>query len=177
MKARKRLIIVALVLARHIFFSPRPARSFENNSFPKPTQTQYERVQKPPKVSTMKQYSTPSTQLQHKKDCVDELPNLANPKFVYNLETKTAKNALKRVWKNSNRRNEVLGGLDRINRGELLPRHQKNFQSFKTLKEIKFNKTRMLVKAGKDGNPNEIVAIFMRSDLDDIASSFKGKYK
>ena len=35
----------------------------------------------------------------------------------------------------------------------------------------------MLVKVGKDGNPNEIVAISMRRDLDDIASSFKGKYK
>ena len=102
---------------------------------------------------------------------------MSNPKFVYNLETKNAKKALKNVWKNSNAKKEVLAGLDRMNKGELLPRNQKNFQNFKTLKEGKLNKTRMLVKAGKDGNPNEIVAIFMRSDLDDIASSFKGKYK
>lgn len=35
----------------------------------------------------------------------------------------------------------------------------------------------MLVKKGQNGGPDQIVAIFMRSDLDNIASVFKGKYK
>lgn len=35
----------------------------------------------------------------------------------------------------------------------------------------------MLVQPGIDGNPDQIVAIFMRRDMDDIASNFKDKYK
>lgn len=35
----------------------------------------------------------------------------------------------------------------------------------------------MLVQPGKNGGPDEIVAIFMRLNLDNIASIFKGKYK
>ena len=40
----------------------------------------------------------------------------------------------KRVWKNPTAQKEILAGLARINEGELLPRHQKNFKGFKTLK-------------------------------------------
>ena len=64
-----------------------------------------------------------------------------------------------------------------MNKGELLPRNQKNFKGFKTLKEIKLTDTRMLVQPGKNGGPDEIVAIFMQRDLENIASIFKGKYK
>jgi hypothetical protein len=35
----------------------------------------------------------------------------------------------------------------------------------------------MLVQPGQNGGPDQIVAIFMRRDMDDIASNFKGKYK
>ena len=106
---------------------------------------------------------------------IDELPD--SSEFIYNLETKTAKKALKKVWKNPEAKKEVLAGLDRMNKGELLPRNQKNFKGFKTLKEIKLTDTRMLVQPGKNGGPDEIVAIFMRRDLDHIASIFKSKYK
>ena len=106
---------------------------------------------------------------------IDELPD--SSEFIYNLETKTAKKALKKVWKNPEAKKEVLAGLDRMNKGELLPRNQKNFKGFKTLKEIKLTDTRMLVQPGKNGGPDEIVAIFMRRDLDNIASIFKSKYK
>jgi len=64
-----------------------------------------------------------------------------------------------------------------MNKGELLPRNQKNFKGFKTLKEIKLTDTRMLVQPGQNGRPDQIVAIFMRRDLDNIASIFKYKYK
>ena len=64
-----------------------------------------------------------------------------------------------------------------MDKGELVPRNQKNFKGFKTLKEIKLTKTRMLLQTGKNGAPNEIVAIFMRRDLDNIALNFKNKYK
>ena len=106
---------------------------------------------------------------------IDELPD--SSEFIYNLETKTAKKALKKVWKNPEAKKEVLAGLDRMNKGELLPRNQKNFKGFKKLKEIKLTDTRMLVQPGKNGGPDQIVAIFMRRDLDNIASIFKGKYK
>lgn len=102
---------------------------------------------------------------------IDELPD--SSEFIYNLETKTAKKALKKVWKNPEAKKEVLAGLDRMNKGELLPRNQKNFKGFKT----KLTDTRMLVQPGKNGGPDQIVAIFMRRDLDNIASIFKGKYK
>ena len=106
---------------------------------------------------------------------IDELPD--SSEFIYNLETKTARKALKKVWKNTEAKKEVLAGLDRMNSGKLLPRNQKNFKGFKTLKELKFTKTRMLVQPGINGGPDQIVAIFMRRDMDDIASNFKGKYK
>lgn len=35
----------------------------------------------------------------------------------------------------------------------------------------------MLVQSGKDGAPDTIVAIFMRRDINRIASAFKNKYK
>ena len=106
---------------------------------------------------------------------IDEL--LDSSEFIYNLETKTARKALRKVWKNPEAKKEVLAGLDKMNSGELLPRNQKNFKGFKTLKELKFTKTRMLVQPGINGGPDQIVAIFMRSDMDNIASIFKSKYK
>ena len=106
---------------------------------------------------------------------IDELPD--SSEFIYNLETKTARQAAKKVWKNPEARKEVLAGLDKIYNGELLPRHQKNFKGFKTLKELKFTKTRMLVEPGRNGGPDQIVAIFMRRDIDKIVSNFKNKYK
>lgn len=109
------------------------------------------------------------------KASIDELPN--SSEFIYKLETKTARKALKKVWKNPEAKKEVLAGLDRMNKGELLPRNQKNFKGFKTLKEIKLTDTRMLVQPGQNGGPDQIVAIFMRRDLDNIASIFKSKYK
>ena len=54
---------------------------------------------------------------------------------------------------------------------------EKNFKGFKTLKEIKLRDTRMLVQPGQNGGPDQIVAIFMKRDLDNIVSVFKGKYK
>lgn len=35
----------------------------------------------------------------------------------------------------------------------------------------------MIVQRGQNGGPDQIVAIFMRRDLDSIVSIFKGKYK
>jgi hypothetical protein len=63
-----------------------------------------------------------------------------------------------------------------MNNGELLSRAQKNFKGFKTLKKIKLTDTRMIVQPGKNGDSDQIVAIFMRRDLENIASIFKGKY-
>ena len=35
----------------------------------------------------------------------------------------------------------------------------------------------MLVQSGINGGPDQLVVIFMRRDMDNIASNFKGKYK
>ena len=112
---------------------------------------------------------------EQKKAGIDELPD--SPEFIYKLETKTARKALKKVWKNDEAKTEVLAGLNRINNGELLPRNQKNFKGFKTLKEVKFTKTRMLVQPGINGGPDQIVAICMQRDLNNVALNLKGKYK
>lgn len=45
------------------------------------------------------------------------------------------------------------------------------------MKEVKFTKTRMLVQPGINGGPDQIVAIFMRRDLNNVALNLKGKYK
>ena len=76
---------------------------------------------------------------EQKKAGIDELPD--SPEFIYKLETKTARKALKKLWKNDEAKTEVLAGLNRINNDELLPRNQKNFKGFKTLKKVKFTKT------------------------------------
>jgi len=106
---------------------------------------------------------------------IDELPD--SSEFIYSLETKTAKKRLKTVWRNPKAKKEVLAGLDRLDRAKLVPRNQKDFKGFKTLKEIKLTNTRMLIQVGKNGAPDEIVAILMRRDLDDIVLKFKNKYE
>ena len=105
---------------------------------------------------------------------VDELPD--SSKFIYNLETKTAKKTLQKVWKNPNAKKEVLDGLARMDSGELLPRNEKNFKKFKTLKEIKLTNTRMLVRPGKDGAPDEILVIFMKKEIKNVENNLKKKY-
>ena len=106
---------------------------------------------------------------------IDELPD--SSEYIYTLETKTAKKALKKVWKNREARNEVLAGLAKMDRGELLPRNEKNFQSFKELKEIKLQDTRMLVKPGQKGAPDEIVVIFMKNDMAKVEKNLKKVFK
>ena len=59
---------------------------------------------------------------------IDELPD--SSEFRYNLETKTVKKALKKVWKNPEAKKEVLAGLNKMKKGELLPRNQKDFKGF-----------------------------------------------
>ena len=105
----------------------------------------------------------------------NELPD--SPKYIFKLETKTAKTALKSIWNNAEARKEVLAALERMHNGELLPRNQKNFKGFKTLKEMKFSDTRMLVRPGKNGNPDEIIVIFMKRDLNRVKANLKSKYK
>ena len=63
-----------------------------------------------------------------------------------------------------------------MDKGELLPRNEKNFKGFKTLKEVKLTDTRMLIRSGKNGQPDEIVGIFMRRDLKDVVKIFDIKY-
>ena len=63
-----------------------------------------------------------------------------------------------------------------MNNGKLLTRNQKALQNFKNLKKVKLHKTRMLVRPGKNGKPDEILAIFLRRDLDDMAKKFKTKF-
>jgi hypothetical protein len=50
---------------------------------------------------------------QQNKAGIDELPD--SSEFIYNLETKTARKALKKVWKNPEAKKEVLAGLDKMN--------------------------------------------------------------
>jgi len=61
-----------------------------------------------------------------------------------------------------------------MNKGELLPRNKKNF---KGLKELKFKDTRMIVRPGKNGALDEILAIFFRSDMKTIEKGLKNNYK
>ena len=85
---------------------------------------------------------------QQNKAGINELSDSC--KFIYNLETKTGKKAVKNIWKNTQARKEIISNLDKIDRGKLLPRNEKDFKGFKTLKELKFTKTRMLIRPGKN---------------------------
>ena len=105
----------------------------------------------------------------------DELPD--SPNYKYNLETKTAKKVLKTAWKDDIARKTILSALDSMDKGELLTRNQKNFESFKELKEIKVKNIRMLVKTGKKGAEDEIVAIFLKKDMAKVEKNLKNVYK
>ena len=105
---------------------------------------------------------------QQNKAGINELPH--SSKFIYNLKTKTARKAAKIAWKNSEARKEIISNLDKIDKGNLFPRNEK------TLKELKFTKTRMLVRPGKNGKPDEVVAICLRRDLDVVAKKLKNKF-
>ena len=63
-----------------------------------------------------------------------------------------------------------------MNSDKLLPRNEKTFKAFKSLKECKFTKIRMLVCSGKNGKPDEIIAIFLRRYLDGVAQKLKNKF-
>lgn len=60
---------------------------------------------------------------QQNKSGINELPG--SPKFIYNLGTKTAKKIVKRVWKNFEARKEIISNLEKVDRGDLLPRNEK----------------------------------------------------
>ena len=74
----------------------------------------------------------------------------------------------------------TLGRFDinfsRKNRGELLPRNERNLKGFKTLTEIKLTDTRIIVQLGKNGGQDKIVTICMRRDATDLLVIFKSKY-
>ena len=52
-------------------------------------------------------------------------------------------------------------------------RNQKALQGFKNLKEVKLNKTRIIVNPGKNGAPDQIVGIVMRKHLESFTTKFK----
>jgi len=49
--------------------------------------------------------------------------------------------------------------------------------SFKNLKEYKFNKIQIIVEPGQKGAPEQIVGIVKRSRLTDLLKTFKNKFK
>jgi len=63
---------------------------------------------------------------------VDKLPD--SSEFFIIWRVRLLKKVLKKVWKNPEAKKEVLAELDGIDQGELLPRNQKDFKDFKTLK-------------------------------------------
>ena len=100
-----------------------------------------------------------------------QLPDI--PNYKYNLKTKTARKVLKTTWENKIARKSILSALESMDKGELLPRNQKNFESYKELKEIKVQSIRMLVKPVKKGAEDEIVAIFLKKDMAKVEKNLK----
>jgi hypothetical protein len=72
--------------------------------------------------------------------------------------------------------NTSPAGVEKINNDRLLPRNLSSVEGFDTLRELKFKDTRMIVQVGKNGNPDQIVAICMRDDLENVLKKFKTKY-
>ena len=53
----------------------------------------------------------------------------------------TVRKEIKNCLKNNEVKKEILSGLERIDQGELLPRHTKAVKGFETLQELKFTNT------------------------------------
>ena len=115
--------------------------------------------------------------LVQKKGGVNELPNSQLNKYYFNIENSSAKSALESAWKGTESRKEIVNFLNDIDIGNLKRRNVKNFKTFKSLTELKGTKVRMLVRNRKEGQPDEIVAIFLRKDMDMITKSFSKQYK
>ena len=88
----------------------------------------------------------------------------------------TVRKEIKNCLKNNEVKKEILSGLERIDQGKLLPRHMKDLNSFETLVEIKFTKTRFIAKPSKQNQPMEIVAIVKRAELEKTLKTFKDIY-
>lgn len=110
---------------------------------------------------------------------IDELPGSCSGKYLYKIDTNAGKKELQKVWKDSQAKKETLSKLEKIEKGNLAltDRNEKFLQGFADLKEYKFNKIRIIFKPGKNGSPDQIVAIVKRSRLDDLIKTFKKKYK
>lgn len=111
----------------------------ENQKSQESKVSEYDYPSNAPKKEKKKKSQDQCSIDEQNKAGIDELPD--SSEYIYKLETKTARKVLKTVWKNTEAKKEVLAGLDRMDKGELLPRNQKNFKGFKTLKELKFTKT------------------------------------
>jgi len=117
------------------------------------------------------------TCLAQNKGGVDELPDSRHNRYYFNIENSSAKSTIKSAWKDTEARKEIVGFLNDMDLGNLKPRNVKNFKSFKSLTELKSTKVRMLVRNRKNGQPDEIVAIFLRPNMEKITTSFSDQYK
>lgn len=80
------------------------------------------------------------------------------------------------MWDDPKTKNELLSKLKKIDKGELTGRNLKFLKGFKSIKEYKFNKIRIIVKPGKKGAPDQIIGIVKRSRLEILLKTFKDKF-
>jgi hypothetical protein len=114
-----------------------------------------------------------SDELQNKAD-IDDLPDSCNGKYVFDISNKKAKQKVKKLWTDKDFKNTATSMLGSIDSGARIT--QENLEGFNTLKRYKKGDVRIIVVRSKGNEPEKIIAIIPRKDLDGLLKVFKKKY-
>jgi hypothetical protein len=114
-----------------------------------------------------------SDELQNKAD-IDDLPDSCNGKYVFDISNKKAKQKVRKLWTDKNFKNTATNMLGSIDSGTRIT--QENLEGFNTLKRYKKGDVRIIVVRSKGNEPEKIIAIIPRKDLEDLLKVFKKKY-
>ncbi len=113
------------------------------------------------------------TGYQNKAD-IDDLPDSCNGKYVFDISNKKAKQKVKKLWTDKDFKNTATSMLGSIDSGARIT--QENLEGFNTLKRYKRGDVRIIVVRSKGNEPEKIIAIIPRKDLDGLLKVFKKKY-
>jgi hypothetical protein len=114
-----------------------------------------------------------TNELQNKAD-INDLPDSCNGKYVYDISIKGARKTAKKIWVNKVFKKTAINMLQSIDEGAQIT--QENLEGFKSLKRYKKGKVRIIAVRGKKDQPEKIIAIITRDDLEDLLKVFKKKY-
>ena len=102
------------------------------------------------------------------------MPDSYNRKYIFDISNKKAKQKVKKLWADKNFKDTAISMLGSIDSGARIT--QENLEGFNTLKRYKKGDVRIIAERSKGNEPEKIIAIIPRKDLEDLLKVFKKKY-